>query len=154
MKKYLFILAIAALPVGLVCAQSPKDAYETIVDGVKVIVQPSGNGIVEIQAIIKGGVQNYPADKMGIESLAMTALSECGTMNHDKNSFKDQLDKVNASVYGYSNKNFSVLRMNCIKNDFDTVWPLFTEALTQPKFDAKEFARIQQDAINNRKSVV
>ena len=148
MKKYLFILAIAALPVGLVCAQSPKDAYETIVDGVKVIVQPSGNGIVEIQAIIKGGVQNYPADKMGIESLAMTALSECGTMNHDKNSFKDQLDKVNASVYGYSNKNFSVLRMNCIKNDFDTVWPLFTEALTQPKFDAKEFARIQQDAIN------
>ena len=126
MKKYLFIASIAALPVSLVYAQSPKDAYETTVDGVKVIVQPSGNGIVEIQAIIKGGVQNYPADKMGIESLAMTALSECGTMSHDKNSFKDQLDKVNASVYGYSNKNFSVLRMNCIKSDFDTVWPLFT----------------------------
>ena len=103
MKKYFFILAIVALPASLVHAQSPKDAYETVVDGVKVIVQPSGNGIVEIQAIIKGGVQNYPADKMGIESLAMTALSECGTLNHEKNSFMDQLDKENAGIYGYRN---------------------------------------------------
>jgi len=153
MKKYIFSLIIAALLANLNQALAQKkEAYETNVDGVKVIVQPSGNGIVEIQTIIKGGVQNYPADKMGIESLAMTALTECGTVNHDKNSFKDQLDKVNASVYGYSNKNFSVLRMNCIKTDFDTVWPLYTEALTTPKFDAKEFTRIKQDAINNLKA--
>src|SRR5206468_354550 len=41
--------------------------------------------------------------------------------------------------------------MNCIKSDFDIVWPLYVEALTQPRFDAKEFARIKQDAINNIK---
>ena len=152
MKKFLFSLLIAATVAGINQAAAQKPAYETTVDGVKVIVQPSGNNIVEIQTIIKGGVQNYSADKMGIESVAMTALTECGTASHDKNSFKNQLDKVSASVYGYSNKNFSVLRMNCIKNDFDTVWPLYTEALTQPKFDAKEFNRIKQDAINNLKA--
>ncbi len=63
-------------------------AYETTVDGVKVIVQPSGNEIVEIQTIIKGGVQNYPANKAGIETLAFTALTECGTQKDDKNTFK------------------------------------------------------------------
>jgi zinc protease len=151
MKKLIYSLTIAILSTGAVYAQSAKDAYEMMVDGVKVIVQPSGNGIVEIQTIIKGGVQNYPPEKMGIESMAMTALTECGTVTHDKNSFKDQLDKVNASVYGYATKNFSVVRMNCIKPDFDTVWPLYVEAITQPLFDAKEFARVQQDAINNLK---
>jgi zinc protease len=151
MKKLINSLAIAILSTGALCAQSHKDAYEMMVDGVKVIVQPSGNGIVEVQTIIKGGVQNYPPEKMGIESMAMTALTECGTLTNNKNSFKDQLDKVNASVYGYAAKNFSVIRMNCIKPDFETVWPLYAEAITQPLFDAKEFTRIQQDAINDLK---
>lgn len=151
MKKYISYIIAAVFIASVKPAIAQNKAYETVVDGVKVIVQPSGNNIVEIQAIIKGGVQNYAVEKMGIESLAFTALTECGTENHDKNSFKNQLDKVSASVGGFNNKNFAFLRMNCIKSDFDTVWPLFTEALTQPKFDAKEFARIKQDAINSLK---
>ena len=67
------------------------------VDGVKVIVQPSGNDIVEIQTVIKGGVQNYPADKAELNHWPCTALTECGTLKHDKNSFKNQLDKVSAA---------------------------------------------------------
>ena len=51
-----------------------KPAYEMTINGVKVIVQPSGNEIVEVLTVFKGGVQNYPADKAGIESLAITAF--------------------------------------------------------------------------------
>ena len=54
-------------------------AYDMNINGVKVIVQPSGNDIVVIQTVIKGGVQNYPAGKAGIENLAVSALTECGT---------------------------------------------------------------------------
>ena len=151
MKKYIFSLLIAIFIANVNQAISQNKAYETTVDGVKVIVQPSGNDIVEIQTVIKGGVQNYPTDKMGVESLAMDALAECGTLNHDKNSFKDQLNKVSAKVYAESYKDYAVIRMNCIKSDFETVWPLYTEAITQPKFDEKEFTRIKQDAINNLK---
>lgn len=150
MKKKIYTLLLLIFACHLTQAQKP--AYDMMVDGVKVIVQPSGNGIVEVQTVIKGGVQNYPANKSGIESLAMTALTECGTKTYDKNSFKNQLDKVSAQVYGYSNKDYATFQMNCIKGDFDTVWPLFTEALTQPRFDPKEFARIKQDAINSLKS--
>ena len=150
MKKKIFILIITVALFNLQMAKAQK-AYEMMVDGVKVIVQPSGNDIVEIQTAIKGGVRNYPAEKSGIESLAMTALSECGTLRHDKNSFKNQLDKVSAEVYGISGKDYSVATMNCIKGDFETVWPLYAEMITIPAFDAKEFARIKQDAINNLK---
>jgi len=45
-------------------------AYEMNINGVKVVVQPSGNEIVVVKTIIKGGVQNYPDAKAGIEDLA------------------------------------------------------------------------------------
>lgn len=128
------------------------EAYDMTINGVKVIVQPSGNGIVVIQTIIKGGVENYPATKAGIENMAIDALTECGTSNDDKNSFKNKLDKVSAQMYGNSGMDYASFTMNSIKGDFSIVWPLYAEALTSPRFDAKEFDRIKQDAINNIKS--
>ncbi len=122
------------------------------IEGVKVIVEPSGNEIVQVQTFIKGGVQNYGSDQQGIENLAMTALAECGTMKDNKNSFKDKLDKVDAGVYGTTSMDYSTLTLSCIKNDFDVVWPLYADALTIPLFDEKEFDRIRQDAITNLKS--
>ncbi len=151
MKKRIFVLLIAATLYNIKPVLAQSGAYETTIDGVKVIVQPSGNDIVEIQTVIKGGVQNYPATKQGIEAIAMNALTECGTLKHDKNSFKNQLDKVSANVYSGTYKDYSVLRMNCIKTDFETVWPLYVEALKEPAFDAKEFARVKQDQINGLK---
>lgn len=144
--NHIGILVLALLPLGL-CAQMGK-AYDMTINGVKVIVQPSGNDIVVIQTIIKGGVQNYPAAKAGIENLAITALTECGTKQDDKNSFKDKLDKVSAQVNGTTGMDYATFRMNCIKSDFPTVWPLYTDAMLSPRFDANEFERIRQDAIN------
>ncbi|MFD0792384.1 M16 family metallopeptidase [Mucilaginibacter litoreus] len=152
MKKYIYLLLLAAATTGAKPAFAQKEAYEMMVDGVKVIVQPSGNDIVEIQTVIKGGVQNYPANKQGIEAMAMTALTECGTLKHDKNSFKNQLDKISAGVYGGATKNYSVIKLNCIKSDLDVAWPLYVEAITMPKFDAKEFDRIKQDRLTGLKS--
>jgi len=141
------LILIACTAPMLMSAQTGK-AYDMNINGVKVIVQPSGNEIVVMQTIIKGGVQNYPAEKSGIESLAMTGLTECGTMKDDKNSFKNKLDKISARMYGGTGMDFASFTLNCIKGDFETAWPLYTDAMLSPRFDAKEFARIKQDAIN------
>jgi predicted Zn-dependent peptidase len=149
MKKFIqhTITLIAFIIPFSVYAQTDK-AYDMNINDVKVIVQPSGNEIVVVQTIIKGGVQNYPADKAGIESLTMTGLTECGTTNDDKNSYKNKLDKISAQVYGGTRMDFATFSLNCIKGDFETAWPLYTDAMVSPRFDAKEFARIKQDAIN------
>ncbi|PUZ22048.1 Predicted Zn-dependent peptidase [Chitinophaga costaii] len=149
--KFSFLLAMLLSASTLLQAQK-KEAYETTVDGVKVIVQPSNNDIVEIRTIIKGGVQNYPANKAGIENLAFTALTECGTAKDDKNSWKNKLDKVSAQVSGTAGQNFATLGLNCIKSDLETVWPLYVDALITPRFDKKEFDRVRQDAINSLKA--
>jgi zinc protease len=152
MKKivlFIIILAVAAAPSFVEAQMGKQQPYDMMVNGVKVIVQPSGNDIVVIQTVVKGGVQNYPAAKAGIENMAISALTECGTTVHDKNTFKDKLDNVSANVSGGSGVSYCSFVMNCIKSDFESVWPLYIEALTKPAFDAKEFERIKQDAINN-----
>src|SRR5215218_2529810 len=146
----LILVLAALLPLSLLAQMGT--AYEMNVAGVKVIVQPSGNEIVEVLTVIKGGVQNYPANKAGIESLAMAALTECGTQKDDKNTFKNKLDKVSAEMSGFTDMDYASFRMNCIKSDFDVVWPLYVDAMTIPKFDAKEFDRIRQDAITTLKA--
>lgn len=149
---YLIQRSIPILILFFFCVQTGAQVnqpYEMIIEGVKVIVQPGGNEIIEIKTVFKGGVQNYAAGKDGIESLAVNALTECGTAKDDKNSFKNKLDKVNAQVYGNTGMDFASFNMNCIKSDFDIVWPLYVDALTSPRFDEKDFERIRQDAINN-----
>lgn len=153
MKKIIqYISFIIALAIPARTLAQMGEAYQMIVNGVKVIVQPGGNDIVVIQTIIKGGVENYAADKAGIESLAISGLTECGTAKDDKNSFKNKLDKVSAQVNGNTGMDYATFSMNCIKSDFQTVWPLYTDAMLVPRFDAKEFDRIKQDAINIIKS--
>jgi len=151
-QHFKIIIAFASFLLPFTLAAQMGKPYEMTIDGVKVIVQPSGNEIVVVQTIIKGGVQNYTADKEGIESLALTSLTECGTAKDDKNSFKDKLDKVSAQLSGNTGMDYATFSMNCIKTDFGTVWPLYVNALTTPRFDAKEFERIKQDAINNIRS--
>ncbi len=149
MKKiiqYICLVIVAAMPLNMM-AQS-NQPYEMMVNGVKVIVQPSGNEIVVVQTAIKGGVQNYSADKAGIENMAITALTECGTEKDNKNTFKNKIDKVSAQINGFSGMDYTSFTMNCIKSDFEMVWPLYTAALSTPRFDSKEFDRIKQDMIN------
>src|SRR5215218_2653759 len=145
--KYI-LTGLLFVTVLAVQAQQNKP-YDMVINGVKVIVVPSGNEIVQVDMVLKGGVQNYPAAKAGIEKLAFTALTECGTAKDDKNSFKNKLDEVDAQVYGMAGRDASHFQLNCIKGDFETIWPLYVDALTTPRFDAKEFARIKEDAINN-----
>lgn len=143
-----FITSAFALLLCITLNAQTGNAYDMMINGVKVIVKPSGNDIVVIQTIIKGGVQNYSEANAGIESLAIRGLTECGTVKDNKNSYKDKLDKVSAQVGGNTNMDFATFSMNCIKIDFDEVWPLYTAAMLTPRFDSKEFDRIKQDALN------
>ena len=68
MKKIFSIVTIllAFLSLANTVMAQKKSAYEMNIEGVKVIVQPSGNDIVVIQTVFKGGVQNYTENKAGI----------------------------------------------------------------------------------------
>src|SRR4051812_46656356 len=114
-------LLVSLLAFSVVAVNAQEKAYDMIINGVKVIVVPSGNEIIQIDLVIKGGVQNYSLNKAGIENLAMTALTECGTEKDSKNSFKNKLDEVDAMIYGFAGKDASHFQLNCITEDFESV---------------------------------
>jgi hypothetical protein len=58
--KSISILILYSIIFTQISFAQKKSAYEMNIEGVKVIVQPSGNEIVVIQTVFKGGVQNYP----------------------------------------------------------------------------------------------
>jgi zinc protease len=70
MKRIFFFFLLL---VAIAHAQEQKP-YEMLVNGVKVIVVPSGNDIVQVDMVIKGGVQNYSIKDAGIERMALTGL--------------------------------------------------------------------------------
>lgn len=142
------LILTGLLYLGTLATQAQTEPYEMTIEGVKVIVHPVQNQLVDILTVFKGGVQNYPLNKQGIESLALNALLECGTKNDDKNSFKNKLDKVSGQIYSNADMDYSTVGMNCVSTDLDAVWPLYVDAITAPRFDEKEFARIKQDAVN------
>jgi len=142
------LILTGLLYLGTLASQAQTEPYEMTVEGVKIIVHPVRNQLVDILTVFKGGVQNYAANKQGIESLALNALLECGTKNDDKNSFKNKLDKVSGQIYSSADMDYSTVGMNCISSDLNAVWPLYIDALTAPRFDEKEFTRIKQDAVN------
>jgi zinc protease len=150
--KQILTSVVLSLLTTLSIAQNNKP-YEMMVNGLKVIVVPSGNDIVQVNLVIKGGVQNYTIDKAGIESLAIQALTECGTAKDTKNSFKDKLDAVDAKIGGYTSMDAAHFTLNCIKADFEAAWPLYVDALTTPAFNAIDFARIKEKAINNVREI-
>jgi zinc protease len=146
--SYIFLFLLVALNVN---AQL-KEPYEMTINGVKVIVHPAGNEIVVIQTVIKGGVQNYSTSKMGIEDMSLFALKECGTKKDDRNSFKNKLNKVDAEVWGRSNLDYAVFGMNCIASDFNGVFELYMDAMTEPAFKSSDFERSKGDMITYLKA--
>ena len=114
-----------------------KSAYEMTVNGVKVIVQPSGNEIVQVLTLFKGGVQNYPADRAGIEDLAITALTECGTKKDSKNAFKDKLDKATSRFHSTSEQAATLAKLSNVKKliigHFSSTYETLDEFLNEAK---------------------
>ena len=87
MKKFFlttkyWLCALIILSAGTVVAQK-GDAYEMNVSGVKVIVQPSGNQIVEIQTIIKGLTHDYELNRGQKGYGAVISYLEQHNITHD-----------------------------------------------------------------------
>src|SRR5687768_7704299 len=91
---YMLFISLGAL------AQTKATSFN--VDGIKVILKPTQKQIINISMYYRGGVANYPAEKAGIENLALAAATDCGTKKFNKDAFKDREDAFGVEVTGSS----------------------------------------------------
>lgn len=135
MKRILItmIICLAILPAF---AQSATSAF--YVDGIKVIFKPTVKDMVNVRVYFKGGVSNYPATQAGIENLALSALTECGTKKYTGEAFRDTADNYTINIGSETTYDYSDVQMQCEGQYFSLGWNLFTQAIVDPVFDAGE----------------
>src|ERR1700760_4417307 len=135
MKKILItiIICLATLPAF---AQSPTSAF--VVDGIKVIYKPTVKDMVNVRVYFKGGVSNYSAAQAGIENLALSALTECGTKKYTGEAFRDTSDNYTINIGSETTYDYSDVQLQCVSQYFDLGWDLFSQAIVNPVFDAAE----------------
>lgn len=133
--------------------QAQDGVTEININGLKVIFKPSTKQTVSAYLFFRGGTSNYSAQEQGIESLTLSAATECGTEKYSKDAFKDMADKYSIELGSNSAYDFGYISMSCVKPYFNEGWDLFTEAVKHPVFDTKELALLQQKMIANLKSM-
>lgn len=121
------------------------------VGGLKVILRPTVKEVISVRMFYRGGVSNYTADQAGIEDLALSATTECGTKKYNKNAFKDLQDQYGIEIGGSSGYDFGTVSMSCISKYFDQGWDLLTEAIVNPVFDARELGFLKTKMISDIK---
>jgi predicted Zn-dependent peptidase len=150
MKNRIIFTIILLATFGFV-VQSQTDITEMNINGLKVIFKPSTKPTVCSVMFFKGGTANYPEKQQGIEDFALSATTECGTAKYGKDAFKDMADKYGINLGGNSGQDFGYISMVCVKPYWTEGWDLFSEAVNNPVFDAKEIALLQQKIVTGLK---
>src|SRR4051794_37066668 len=126
MKRLILFIFLSSQTLGLF-AQTEATSFN--VGGLKVILRPTVKEVISVRMFYRGGVSNYSAADAGIEDLALSATTECGTKKYTKNAYKDLQDQYGIEIGGSSGYDFGTISMNCISKYFDQGWDLLTEAI-------------------------
>ena len=88
--KQIIIGFLFIVPIIKLNAQTTTTSFD--VDGIKVIYKPTVKDIVNVGIYFRGGVNNYTNDKAGIEDLAVSGATECGTEKYTRDEYKNKVD--------------------------------------------------------------
>lgn len=151
--KRLAILAVAILaPLSAAVAQVPKSYKDIKTPALRKIKVPQpkrvqlANGMViflmedhELPLIrgtarVRGGSRDVSADKAGLAGIYGQAWRTGGTESKTGDQLDDLLEARAAKVETSGGDDSTYVRLDVLKGDFDTVFPVFAELLQRPAF--------------------
>jgi zinc protease len=125
--------------------QQPKRVQ--LANGMVVFLQedhelPLINGTVYIY----GGSKSEPGEKAGLVAIYGTAWRTGGTKTQSGDELDDKLEARAANVETSGGLDFAVVRLSCLKADFDFVLGVFNDILRNPEF-RQEKIEIAKNAV-------
>lgn len=153
--RRIFILLSAFGLLASKCVREPKgdrvqlfpQATAFSFRGLEIIRYPAPSELVVMDVIFKGGVENYPKQKAGIELLAIQTAVNGGTKTKDAVAFQRALQFCGASLETSFEMDYSRIRLTCLKRKFRCAFALLSEALMEPAFDAESFKVIRAQGV-------
>ncbi len=125
----------------------PTDVKEFDVNGLKVILRPTGaaNHVIAAKLFIKGGVAALPEDvSLAVEDLALQVPPLSGPQGMTKNAYRRLVDRMVTTISSDDGRDFSTMTLRCIDEKFDTSWSLFTGIIMRPQYDPLELANAKE----------
>ncbi len=148
--KYIFVLLACFTLTSFAPAEEVK-IKEFTAGGIKVIFKPSVKEIISVRLFIKGGTANYNKEQEGIESLALAVATEGGTKKLSMTDFGTATEKIGADISFSSSYDYSQVGLSCINTYWNESWSLFSDVITQPRFDAQAFEIIKGKVVSGAK---
>jgi len=109
--------------------------------------------LVELNLVVKAGGAANPPDLAGLADMTRRMLDE-GTKTRSAPAIADELARLGAVLGGGSGWDASNATLSVLTKNLEPALSLFSDVVTAPAFDAKEFARVRDNqltAITRRK---
>jgi zinc protease len=114
-----------------------------------VVLPPSAQPLVAVQLRFRTGAIDDPQGEAGITALAARILSEGGTQALTSQQLLEALFPYAASWSVLVDKEETTFSIRVHRDGLQTVVGLLTDALTHPRWDAREFDRLRDAQIND-----
>lgn len=149
MKRMLTSLLALVVLIGLGADNLSKEGFQSAVlsNGIPVHFKANANNkVLALQVFFRGGSSLLTPETAGWEGLALTMLTR-GSEKFTYVQLKDlQWRTSSALTAGASSFDGSSYGLVALPGSFDRVFEAWSDGLLHPRWDAKEFERVLQDA--------
>ncbi len=113
-----------------------------------VILEEPDSPFIAFNVWVKAGSQDDPQGKAGLAALTASLLSDGSTTQDSYQTILEKLYPM-AAGYGYSvDKEMTVFRGRIHKDNLETYYGLFRNALLSPAFKQEDFDRVKSQTMN------
>lgn len=119
-------------------------------NGIPVVVRKnSASPIRHISLVLRGGASAATLDTAGYENLALAVMAR-GSRNYSYEQITAALEDMSAGLgpdsSGTIGMDCSLYTLNVLDKYYDKIFPIWTDTLTEPTFDQKDFDQVLSDA--------
>lgn len=128
-------------------AKFPQIKTFSLSNGLKVyLAERHDLPLVSMLTSFAGGFSSDYLINPGTAKLTGSMMTE-GTTGRTSIQISDLLNSLGTSISSSAELDNSVIRMNCLKTNFDVSLTLYSDILRNPSFPAKEFEQIKQEQL-------
>ncbi len=128
--------------------QAPVAETFTLKNGIPVyLVQRPGLPLVSVRLMIEAGRETNPKGKAGLASLTADMLDE-GTATRSALQISSDATGLGAELSTSANSDYAEIALDALTGDtLAASLDLLADVALKPKFDSKEFARVQKETL-------
>ncbi len=133
----------------------PKIEKITLPNGLKVmVIEDHKLPLVKGRMIFKAGSVFDPPEKVGLSNIFYEVWRLGGTLKRTGDEIDEFLESRSAYIESSGSQEYGNLTFNCLKENFNEVFPIFIELLTFPAFreDKLELSKSQAKSMVSRRN--